>query len=144
MVNKKIYLASPMDEQYRKDIYQAYDILTKEGFEVYLPMAHEILNAWDYPNNEWGLMVFTNDVEAIKNANAVVLLSYGRYSTAGANWEAGFAYGLGTTVIVVEMTEEPMSLMVANGRWATVKGLKGLEEYNWKTMPMLRTNTEQK
>ena len=51
---------------------------------------------------------------------------------------------LGKKIIVVEMTDEPMSLLVANGRYATVKGLQGLTEYNWQTMPKTRTNTEQK
>ena len=37
-----------------------------------------------------------------------------------------------------------MSLMVANGRYATVKGLDGLLQYDWKTMPKSRTKTEQK
>ena len=72
------------------------------------------------------------------------MLSHGRYSTAGANWEAGYAFGIGKKVIVVEMTSEPMSLMVANGRYATVKGLSGLLKYDWSEMPKTRTNTEQK
>ena len=42
------------------------------------------------------------------------------------------------------MTSEPMSLMVANGRYATVQGLSGLLKYDWTTMPKTRTDTEQK
>ena len=41
------------------------------------------------------------------------------------------------------MTDTPMLLMVANGRYATVKGLEGLEQYDWTNMPKTRTNTVQ-
>ena len=140
----KIYLAASLDNDKRGDMYNAVDILREKGLDVYSPVEHKIPNAWDYPNNEWGLMVFTSDVTAIQDCDAMVLLTYGRYSTAGANWEAGYAYGIGKTVIVVEMTDEVMSLMVANGRYATVKGLRGLADYDFEALPKTRTNTEQK
>jgi nucleoside 2-deoxyribosyltransferase len=140
----KIYLASTLALDKRSDMYEAIRILRDENLDVYAPVEHVIDNAWDYPNPEWGLMVFENDITAIRESDVVVMLSYGRNSTAGANWEAGYAYGLGKTIILVEMTNEVMSLMVANGRYATVKGLDGLKEYDWKTMPKTRTNTEQK
>lgn len=140
----KIYLASTLALDKRSDMYEAIRILRDENLDVYAPVEHVIDNAWDYPNPEWGLMVFENDITAIRESDVVVMLSYGRNSTAGANWEAGYAYGLGKTIILVEMTNEVMSLMVANGRYATVKGLDGLKGYDWKTMPKTRTNTEQK
>lgn len=140
----KIYLATPLSNDKRNDMYKALRILRDKGFDVYAPVEHKIPNAWDYPNTEWGLMVFQSDIDAIINSDIVVMLSYGRMSTAGANWEAGYSFGIGKTIIVVEMTNEVMSLMVANGRYATVKGLDGLENYNFKTMPASRTNTEQK
>lgn len=89
-------------------------------------------------------MVFANDVTAIQAADIVVVLSYGRESTAGTNWEAGYAFGIYKTIILVEMTDEIMSLMVANGRYATVKGLEGLSNYDWADFPTTRTDTEQK
>lgn len=140
----KIYLASSLDLDKRQDMKDAKKVLVNAGFDVYAPVEHLIPHAWDYPNNEWGLMVFTSDVNAINDCDVLVLLSYGRYSSAGANWEAGYAFGHDKTVIVVEMTDSPMSLMVANGRWATVKGISGLSEYDWENMPKTRTNTEQK
>lgn len=140
----KIYLATPFLQERRSDMGLARDILRNQGHEVYVPVENFIPNAWDYPNDEWGLMVFTSDVKAINWCDVLVLLSYGRLGTAGCNWEAGYAYGIGKKVIVVEMTDEVMSLMVANGRYATVKGLEGLSEYDWETMPKLRTKTEQK
>lgn len=141
---KKIYLATPLSGDKRVDMSKAAVILRDAGFEVYCPVEHKIPNAWDYPNTEWGLMVFQSDIDAINSADLVVMLSYGRMSTAGANWEAGYSFGIGKQVIIVEMTNEVMSLMVANGRYATIKGLEGLKNYDWKTMPKLRTNTEQK
>jgi len=147
MNKKRVYLATTFQVDKRPDMYTAISILRDLGFEVYAPVEHTIPNAWDYPNDEWGLMVFEADVEAIKNSDYVVMLSYGRNSsegaTAGVNWEAGFAFGIGKKVIVVEMTDKVMSLMVANGRYATVRGLSGLKNYDWKNLPQTRTNTEQ-
>lgn len=140
----KIYLASSFLQERRSDTDIAKDILRSQGHTVYNPIENRIPNAWDYPNDEWGLMVFTEDIQAIQQSEAVVLLTYGRMGTAGSNWEAGFAYALGKKVIVVEMTDEIMSLMVANGRYATVRGLSGLADYDWTTMPKTRTKTEQK
>lgn len=122
----------------------ATDILREAGFEVYNPSEHVISHAWDYPNTEWGLMVFQADIQAIQDCDYVVVLSYGRDSTAGTNWEAGYAYGLNKRIILVEMTDKPMSLLLANGRYATVRGLDGLKNYDWEAMPKLRTDTEQK
>jgi len=140
----KIYLASSLSEDKRAKMYEAINHLRNIGHDVYAPVEHKIANAWDYPNDEWGLMVFEDDIKAIKESDAVVMLSYGRESTAGANWECGYAFGIGKKVILVEMTEGIMSLMVANGRYATVKGIEGLKSYDWEKMPPTRTNTEQK
>lgn len=140
----KAYLSSTLNPDKRNAMKKASHILKLAGFEVYDPSEHVIDNAWDYPNNEWGLMVFQADIQAIRESEIVIVLSYGRNSTAGCNWEAGYAFALGKKIIVVEMTDEPMSLLVANGRYATVKGLQGLTEYDWQTMPKTRTNTEQK
>ena len=140
----RIYLATPFLQEHRGDMHNAKSILRNAGHEVYVPVENFIPNAWDYPNTEWGLMVFNSDVQAINKCDVLVLLSYGRMGTAGCNWEAGYAFGIGKKIIVVEMTDEVMSLMVANGRYATVKGLEGLAGYDWETMPKSRTDTEQK
>ena len=113
------------------------EILRKKGHMVYLPLEHKILNAWDYPNYEWGKMVFNNDIDAIDASDCVVVLSYGRESTAGTNWEAGYAWGTYKPVIVVEMPGvKLMSLMLANGRTATLKSIEELEYYDFQTMPL--------
>ena len=135
-----------MGEEKRFAIKLAATTFRAQGFEVYVPLEHEIPNAWDYPNEEWGLMVFTEDVAAIEAADAVVMLNFGRHNnSSGCAWEAGFAYGRGIRVIVCDIMNENevTSLMVENGRYATVNNVKGLQEYDWVNMPMTRTCYEQ-
>lgn len=139
-----IYLAASLSHDKRQSMYDALEILRNKGFKVYAPIEHFIENAWDWPNDEWGLQVFRNDVEAIKNCDLVVSLTWGRLQTsAGTTWEQGFAYGIGKKVILVEMTDNVQSLMVANGRYATIKGLDELKLYDFDNLPESRTNTEQ-
>ena len=145
---KQVYLAASFGcknkHEYRKNAERAAEILTEKGFQVFCPWLYQVPHAWDYYNTEWGLMVFAHDCFMIDTADVVVMLSYGRDSTAGANWEAGYAYGKGKPVVVAEMTDDVMSLMVANGRYATVKGLDGLMSYDFEEMPKTRSDTEQK
>ena len=144
---QKVYLAAPFGDKRSNERLKAViaaETLQDAGFEVYCPWLHVIPHAWDYPNDEWGLMVFTNDISAIDAADFVVVLSYGRESTAGTNWEAGYAFGIGKKVIIVEMTDNIMSLMVANGRYATLRGLDELKTYDWNLMKPCRSTTEQK
>lgn len=142
-----VYLAAPFGEMNsvkRNVAEKARDILINKGFIVHCPWETIIPNAWDYPNDEWGQMVFACDVDAINRSDIVVVLSYGRESTAGTNWEAGYAFGIGKKVIIVQMTDAVMSLMVANGRWATVCGLEGLLKYDFDSTPKTRVLVEQK
>lgn len=134
-IMNRIYLASSMAPEYRDIIQKAAQILRDLKYEVYVPLEHTIPNAWDYPNNEWGLMVFTEDVSAIQDSYWVVLLNYGRKGTSptgGSAWEAGFAYGIGKKVVVVDMIsdeKEHTSLMIENGRYATVDGLEEMKKF---------------
>lgn len=141
----KIYLASPLNQDYRKAMTDAQAILVDKGFDVYVPISKQLEHAWDWPNSEWGLQVFRMDVEAIRACDFMVVLNYGRESTSsGTVWEQGFAYGIGKKILLVEMTDNVQSLMVANGRFATVKGLEGLAKYYFYDPKPLRVDTEQK
>lgn len=141
----RIYLASPLDQQYRDNLSKAQGMLIDKGFDVYVPVVQKIEHAWEWPNNEWGLQVFRRDVDAIQNCDFVVVLNYGRQeTTAGTAWEQGFAYGIGKKILLVEMTDNIQSLMVANGRFATVKGFEGLDKYWFRDPQPLRVDTEQK
>lgn len=144
-MKKKVYIASSLNQDKREAIVLAKGILEAKGFEVYSPVEHIIPNAWDYPNDEWGLMVFTNDYTALKNSDFVIVLNYGREGTTlGTGIEQGIAFEAGIKVILVEMTEEVQSLMAANARYATVSGLNGLESYDFETIPQTRSKVEQK
>ena len=78
----KIYLATPVgdstDIDIRTNAKRAYEILTKKGYDVYAPWMMKIPHAWDYPNKDWGLMVFTVDLQHLEECDIVVVLSYGR------------------------------------------------------------------
>lgn len=144
-MKKKVYIASSLNQDKREAITLAKGILEAKGFEVYSPVEHVIPNAWDYPNDEWGLMVFTNDYAAITDSDIVVILNYGREGTTlGTGIEQGIAFEAGIKIILVEMTEDVQSLMAANARYATVQGLEGLKAYDFETMLQTRTSTEQK
>lgn len=132
------YIAAPFFSRADRDnAILAAKILREKGIETYLPLEHKIENAWDLPNFEWGKKVFDADIQAINQADTVIVLSYGRIASAGTSWEAGYAYGIGKRVILVEMPGvRLMSLMVANGRYATIKGLMELQDYDFIRMPM--------
>lgn len=144
----KIYLATPVgdptDAMIRANAAIAEETLIEKGFEVYCPWKIHVPHAWEYPNTEWGLMVFMADMIELDKADMVVVLSYGRAGTCGTAWEQGYAYAKEKKIIMVEMTDEIQSIMMANGRYATVKGLIGLSEYDFNEMLMTRTETEQK
>lgn len=154
-IDKKIYLASSMEPRFRDTIRKAAEILRGVFADVYVPMENVVKNAWDYPNNEWGLIVFSNDIAAIDRCDYVVFLNYGREkTTAGCAWEAGYAFASEKKVFVVDIREQVKedgdpkpfitSLMIENGRYATIDGLEGLEKYDWDAMPTTRTIHEQK
>lgn len=142
-----IYLATPVgdaESSERQFAVKAKEILQQKGLNVYCPWELKIPHAWEYPNTEWGAMVFANDITALNNSDVVVVLSYGRVSSAGVNWEAGFAYAIGKRIIVVEMNYPTvMSIMVSNGCYARIVGLDALVHYDFENMTPTRTDTEQ-
>lgn len=112
----KLYLASPLfNKEERTNVTKVANYFRSRGHEVYVPMEHQIENAWDLPNWMWASKVFHEDVKAIDKAEAVVMLNYGLYSDSGTAWEAGYAYAKGKRVFVVKMAEGRHSLMVVNG-----------------------------
>lgn len=144
----KIYLATTIGKPggiYRRNAIKAKNLLESLGHVVLAPWETKIPGAWDISNLEWGRRVFEADIESIEEADAVIVLSYGRESTAGANWECGYAYGRGKRVLVVEMSSPKiMSLMVSNGSLAVISGLDELRKYDFESWPRKMTQTEQK
>lgn len=144
----KIYIAGSVAPEFRTSVNELTNRLRENGYDVYAPLEHTVENAWDWPNDEWGLQIFRMDVEAINQCDIVVVLSWGRrMTTAGTSWEQGYAYGIGKKILFVEMNNEEQSLMCANGRYATVKGIDNAVSYPFYDMQtqtsQFRTNTPQ-
>lgn len=114
--NQKLYLASPLFTDFEKETVQYWAKRLRElGNEVYVPMEHNIENAWDYSNHTWAKMVFEEDVRAIRECDEIVCIYYGLYSDSGTAWECGFAYGIGKDVMLIDQSNNETSLMVVNG-----------------------------
>ena len=111
----KIYLAGPCDSENRSLMVAAAKILRKYGLEIYCPFELKIENAWDYPQEEWAQKVFEKDVEAINKCDCMLYISRGRMSSAGSNWEQGYAYALKKRIVVLQIEDAPTSLMTFCG-----------------------------
>lgn len=111
----KIYLAGSCGSERRSYMVALGEALRALDFEVYCPFELKIENAWDMSQEEWAQKVFNNDILAIQNCDIMVMVSPGRNSTAGTNWEQGYAYALGKKVLVFQHTSEATSLMTYCG-----------------------------
>ena len=113
----KIYLASPLfTEHERNEVKRYAKMFREQGNEVYVPMEHQIENAWDMPNYVWAKKVFDEDVRAIDNCDTIFVLYYGLYSDRCTLLEQGDAYAKGKEVIVINCGCKEASLMVVNGQ----------------------------
>lgn len=110
-----IYLAGSCSSEQRTIMQSAANSLTKLGQKVYCPFNLKIENAWDYSQEAWANLVFEKDLEMLDKADIVVVISPGRSSSAGFNWEQGYAYAKGKIVIVIQYTDENTSLMTYSG-----------------------------
>lgn len=115
----KIYLASPFFNTEELLIYEeVISILrSKKNVDLFVPMEHEILNAYDISNKDWGKRVFDLDKNAIDDSDVVVVLNYGMYSDSGTAWEAGYAFAKGKRVyhVLCGNDNSDYSLMMING-----------------------------
>ncbi len=116
---KSIYLASPFFSKLEVSVYdKVISYLRNDcGYDVYVPREHEALDAWGMDNKIWGKVVFTEDMEAIKKCDGMLVLNWGMYSDSGTAWEQGFAFGIGKPVVSVRVNigENDYSLMMENG-----------------------------
>lgn len=135
----KIYLAGPCSKDERPRMEQVAKALRSKGYEVYCPFELKIPNAWDYPQEDWAKMVFDKDVAALDACDFVVMLSKGRVSTAGTNWEQGYAYAKEKPVFVFQYTDDDTSLMtycgctrMENIRWL-MRSAEYIADYPYKT-----------
>ena len=107
----KIYLAGSCDTENRYNMVQIAKLFREYEQEVYCPWELKIENAWDMPQEIWARKVFEADIKAIQECEVFVMISSGRESTAGTNWENGYAYALNKYIIVIQITDKPTSLM---------------------------------
>lgn len=111
----KIYLAGSCGTDRRTHMTHIGMALRMAGYEVYCPFELQIPDAWEMSQELWAQKVFQADIEAIDAADIVVFMSPGRESTAGTNWEQGYAYAKGKRCIVFQYTNNPTSLMTYCG-----------------------------
>ena len=113
----RIYLAGPCDSENRSMMVRVAKEIRNynSDIQLYCPFELKIENAWDYSQEEWAQMVFDRDIEAINNCDVMIMISLGRISSAGTNWEQGYAFALGKKIIVLQITDSPTSLMTYCG-----------------------------
>lgn len=111
----KIYLAGSCSIENRTIMMSIVNLLRAHHYEVLAPFEYKVENEWEVSEKEWALNVFQHDCELIQQADLVLVISPGRVSTAGTNWEQGYAYGLGKRVGVIQIGWEPTSLMTFGG-----------------------------
>ena len=107
-----IYLAGDCSSENRYNMVQIAKVFREYGqYEVYCPWELKIENAWDISQEEWARKVFEADIKAIQECEVFVMISSGRESTAGSNWENGYAYALNKHIVTIQITDRPTSLM---------------------------------
>lgn len=112
----KIYLAGSCSSEQRTMMMKVAGRLREyDNTEVFCPFELKIPNAWDMSQEAWSQKVFDEDTCAIREADVVILITPGRESTAGTNWEQGFAYALGKSIYVFQITDKATSLMTYCG-----------------------------
>ena len=130
-----IYLAGPCDTENRTTMWKIATMLRNnihvDHAEVYCPWELKIEDAWSYSQEDWASLVFNEDVKAIHKCDYFIMVSVGRNSTAGTNWEQGFAYALGKPIIVIQINDTPTSLMTYCGCDTFINtNIKNEEKFN--------------
>ena len=112
----KIYLAGPCDTENRYNMVQIAKVFREYGgYEVYCPWELKIENAWDIPQEDWARKVFEADIKAIQECDTFVMITPGRESTAGSNWENGYVFSLNKPSYIIQINDSPTSLMTFCG-----------------------------
>lgn len=107
----RIYLAGSCSKDERTRMEAIASALRKKGYEVYCPFELKIPNAGDYSQEIWARKVFDADVAAIDDCDIMIMISKGRISSAGTNWEQGYAYAKNKPIFVFQYTNNTTSLM---------------------------------
>lgn len=70
---------------------------------------------WKLKKEVWAKKVFDEDIRAIDDCSVFLMISTGRESTAGVNFEQGYAYAKGKFIGVVQINDKETSLMTFCG-----------------------------
>ena len=108
---EKVYLAGSCSSEQRTMMQKIAEELRGADYDVYCPFELKIPDAWSYSQEEWAMRVFEKDIEAIDACDIFLMISPGRVSTAGTNWEQGYAYAKGKRIEVIQYTKDQTSLM---------------------------------
>lgn len=111
----QIYLGGPCDSEHRTLMVRAAEALRNMGHDVYCPFELKIENSWDYSQEDWAQLVFEADISAMNHCDYAIVISLGRISSAGTNWECGYLYAKGIPVYIFQVTDTPTSLMTFCG-----------------------------
>lgn len=112
---KKIYLAGSCSSEQRTMMQRIAAKLRSENYTVYCPFELKIPDAWSMSQEAWSKKVFDKDIEALNECDVFLMISPGRYGTAGTNWEQGYAFAKGKKIVVMQYTENSTSLMTFCG-----------------------------
>ncbi len=113
----KVYLASPFfNDTEAANVKKVAGKLRELGYEVFVPMEHEVQRNDQMTDKDWACKVFEMDVNAIDDSDIIVVLYYGMISDSGTSWEQGYAFGQGKYIIEVDMpgAENLVNLMNHN------------------------------
>ena len=84
---KKVYVATSLAKEFWNENQKVVDYLRSLGkFDVYYPLEGKVPDKKSMSNVEWGKYVFEMDKNAIDNADFVIMLSRGRWSTTTTRW----------------------------------------------------------
>lgn len=111
----KIYIAGPCNSENRTLMNKIAEFLIERNIDVYCPWKLKIENAWDMPQEEWAQKVFDADVKAMNECDGAIMISFGRISSAGTNWENGYMYAMKKPVHILQISKEKTSLMTYCG-----------------------------
>lgn len=143
MKQMRVYLASPFFNGEEKSVYrEVISYLRSQEVDVFIPMEHQVKNAWELSNEEWGSRVFAKDFVELKKSDVVLVLNWGMYSDSGTAWECGCAFALGKKVINVCVNPDcdEYSLMMINGCNSSIL-LGTMLAYPFKELVEINGNT---
>ena len=132
---KRVYLAAPFfNDTEVKNVEYVENVLSEKGLSYFSPMRRE--NKGEPGTKEWAYDIYEADITEIKNADVVVVLSYGNYDDSGTSWECGYAVGIGKPVVLVHIDRNGDSNLMMHCGGLTNIYLDELADYDFDSMPV--------